>query len=231
MENKNFIPDRIESTQNPSSEKFDCMEGADKDKRTPDNSQTSQNTDDLHLMLQDTQLERPTTMSQEQMDVVWKSLEPELAISVWGPAQFFKLTVGFVTQKLSSDNQRGGVLKMSQKRQTLEEVDLIFGDLSSIIIYKDMRQFQPKSVPEQERVITGSHREENDSWSSSSPSLLFETQQPPMGLQPTPIMPNGLIDPHTIQNLFLQNKLPYKTVDQFCTRIGVNLVNRPEPKP
>jgi hypothetical protein len=65
MENQNFILDRIGSTQNPLSEKFNAAEGAEKDKRTPDNSQASRNTDDLHLILQDTQLERPTTMSQE----------------------------------------------------------------------------------------------------------------------------------------------------------------------
>ena len=63
MENQNFIPERIESTQNPLSEKFNGKEGAEKDKRTPDGSQTSNKTDDLHLMLQDTQLEQPTAMS------------------------------------------------------------------------------------------------------------------------------------------------------------------------
>jgi hypothetical protein len=70
---------------------------------------------------------------------------------------------------------------MTQTRQTLEEVDLIFDDLSSIIIHKDMKQFQPESVPLPERVIEGSHPGETDSWSSSSPSLLFEMQQPQMG--------------------------------------------------
>jgi hypothetical protein len=103
MENQNFIPDRIGSTQNPLSEKFNGVEGAEKDKRTPDHSQASSNTDDLHLILQDTQLERPTTMSQEQMDIAWTQLEPELAVSVWGPAPTFKLTEGFVTQKFSSE--------------------------------------------------------------------------------------------------------------------------------
>ncbi len=45
MENQNFIPDRIGSTQNPLSEKFNGAEGADKEKRTPDNSQDSSKTD------------------------------------------------------------------------------------------------------------------------------------------------------------------------------------------
>jgi hypothetical protein len=49
MENQNFIPDRIGSTQNPLSEKFNGAEGAKKEKRTPDNSQASSNTDDLHF--------------------------------------------------------------------------------------------------------------------------------------------------------------------------------------
>ena len=98
MENQNFIPDRIGSTQNPLSEKFNGAEGAEEEKRTPDNSQASSNTDDLHLILQETQLERPTAMSQEQMDMAWTQLEPELAVSVWGPAPVFKLTEGFVTQ-------------------------------------------------------------------------------------------------------------------------------------
>ena len=92
MENQNFIPDRIGSTQNPSSEKFDGAEGAENKRRTPDNSQASSNTDDLHLVLQETQLERPTAMSHEQMDIAWTQLEPELAVSVWGPAPVFKLT-------------------------------------------------------------------------------------------------------------------------------------------
>jgi hypothetical protein len=100
---------------------------------------------------------------------------------------------------------------MTQTRQTLEEVDLIFDDLSSIIIYKDMRQYQPESVPEPERAITGSYRGESDSWSSSSPSLLFEMQQPTMGFQSIPITQDGRIDPQTIQTMFLQNKLPYET--------------------
>ncbi len=73
----------------------------------------------LHLILQETQLERPTAMSQEQMDIAWTQLEPELAVSVWGPAPVFKLTEGFVTQKFSSDNRRGRVLKMTTTRQTL----------------------------------------------------------------------------------------------------------------
>jgi hypothetical protein len=120
---------------------------------------------------------------------------------------------------------------MTQTRQTLEEVDLIFDNLSSIIIQEDIRQFQPELVPLPERVIAGSHQEDTDSWSSSSPSLLFETQQPPMVFQTIPITPDGLIDPHTIQNLFIQNKLPCKTIDQFCVRMGINLINRPEPRP
>jgi hypothetical protein len=87
---------------------------------------------------------------------------------------------------------------MTQTRQTLEEVDLVFDGLSSIIIHRDMKQFQSESAPLPERVITGSHQTETDSWSSSSPLMLFETQQPPMVLQTVPITPDGSIDPHTI---------------------------------
>jgi hypothetical protein len=115
---------------------------------------------------------------------------------------------------------------MTQTRQRLEEVDLIFDELSSIIIHKDMRQSIPKSVPEPDIVKTGSHWGETDSWSSSSPSLLFETQQPPMGFQLIPIMPDGQIDPHAIQTLFLKNKMAYVTFNQFCYRaanININI--------
>jgi len=116
MQNKNFIPEIVEGTQNLLAERLNCTEGADKEIRTPDNSQTSRNTDDLHLMLQDTQLEWLTTMSQEQIYIAWTSLEPELAISVWGPAPNFKLTEGFITHKFLSDSRRGRVLKMTQTR-------------------------------------------------------------------------------------------------------------------
>ena len=115
-----------------------------------------------------------------------------------GAGPTFKLTEGFVTQKFSSDSRRGRVLKMTQTRQTLEEVDLVFDGLLSIIIHRDMKQFQSESAPLPERVITGLHQTETDSWSSSSPLMLFETQQPPMVLQTVPITPDGSIDPHTI---------------------------------
>jgi hypothetical protein len=86
------------------------------------------------------------------------SLEPELAVSVCEPAPIFKLKEGFVTHKFFSDSRRGRDFKMTQTRQMLEEVYLFFDELSSIIIHKDMRQSLPKSVPQPDRVITGSHR-------------------------------------------------------------------------
>ncbi len=57
------------------------------------------------------------------MDMMWKLLEPELAISVWGPTPVFKLMEGFIAQKFLSDRQRGWVLKMTKTRQIFEEVD------------------------------------------------------------------------------------------------------------
>jgi hypothetical protein len=115
---------------------------------------------------------------------------------------------------------------MTQTRQMLEEVYLFFDELSSIIIHKDMRQSLPKSVPQPDRVITGSHRGETDSWSSTSPSLLFETQQTLMEFQSIPLMLDSQTDPQTIQNLFLQNKLPYEKLDQVCARMGINFISQ-----
>jgi hypothetical protein len=76
MENKIFIPEIVEGIQDPFAEKLNYIEGVNEEMRTLESKETSNNTYNLHLMLQDTQPERTTTMSQEQMDIAWTSLEP-----------------------------------------------------------------------------------------------------------------------------------------------------------
>ncbi len=243
------IPDNLETIVIDPTKNLGSESGNNEVRSVPETQDYANTTDDLHLELEDTQLEPLTAMSQKELDTVWTQLQLGVPFSSWGPAPSYPLIEGFVTRKLEADESHGRILRMTTNFHTSDECDLPFESITKVIIHKHkIKSSYNDAVLDEKRVLSGTNRSTtSNSWTSSPPDLgsefstpqnndCFNTfsqlQQEQEGYEPIaphppevqiklPFLPNGNIDAMHLQAMYQHAKINGESLHAFSNRVGL----------